>query len=151
MKYSPVVYIDDGKSLRDDQSFAWSCLPRYGVYPRLQPGSKSNGASYIFYTVTPLAYSTHRSQYAVYNNPDRDPYTARPKDYHYTCRKNPGDVQSYDDDLAPFVDEGRELLHRHGQTDQIITSEISPLYRRHVQETLGAASAEVDDFIDSKD
>ena len=125
--------------------------PLYGngghlVYPRMQPGSELNGAPEIYYNGEPFPYTSDWYRYAVYNNPNWNAATIGPNDYDAAYTIDPGDIESWDGNLAPYRDAGGKLLHYHGQADPIISSDNSPRYYDHVSRTMGQKSSELDSF-----
>ncbi|KAK3293157.1 Tannase/feruloyl esterase [Chaetomium fimeti] len=116
------------------------------VYPRMQPGSELLGTPYIYYSGQPFQYSADWFRYVVYNDPNWDPATLGPADYAHSDTLNPSDIRTWSGDLSAANARGAKILHYHGQQDEIISSSNSPRYYKHVAETMGLSSAELDSF-----
>jgi feruloyl esterase len=116
------------------------------IYPRAQPGGEGLGAPYILYTGQTFVYATDWYKYAVYKDENFDANNLTTKDFDYGYIKNPGNSQSFEGNLAPFRKAGGKVLTYHGQADPLITSDISPIYYKHVQKTMGLGTNQMDDF-----
>ncbi|KAH6838680.1 Tannase/feruloyl esterase [Chaetomium sp. MPI-CAGE-AT-0009] len=116
------------------------------VYPRMQPGSELLGTPYIYYSGQPFQYSADWFKYVVYNDPNWDPTTLGPADYAHSDALNPSDIRTWSGDLSAARARGAKILHYHGQQDQIISSSNSPRYYKHVAQTMGLSSRQLDSF-----
>ncbi|KAK4096809.1 tannase and feruloyl esterase [Parathielavia hyrcaniae] len=116
------------------------------VYPRMQPGSELLGTPYIYWSGQPFAYTADWFRYVIHSDPAWDPATLGPADYALADALNPADIRTWSGDLSKVRARGARILHWHGLQDQIISSEISPLYYDHVARTMNLPSGELDEF-----
>lgn len=122
-------------------------LNDYGdlVYPRLAPGAELAAAP-ILLAGNIFPYSVDFFRYAIYNDPSWSPYTLNGTDYDNAARLNPFNIQTWEGDLSGVNNRGAKVLHWHGAEDPIISSEISPLYYKHVSSTMRLSPEELDSF-----
>ena len=62
----------------------------------------------------------------IFNDSNWDPLTLSKDDFALSSTLNLFNIDTWEGDLSAFQDKGGKLLHYHGQTDGIITSENSP-------------------------
>ena len=115
------------------------------VYPPLQYGAEVAAAP-VLANGLPFPYGTDWFRYAIWSDPNWDPALVGPKDYDYAAKLDPFEIQSYKGDLSRVRDRGTKIIHWHGQIDQIISSDISPMYYNHVLSTMNATTDELDEF-----
>ncbi|KAI8933864.1 hypothetical protein NX059_009562 [Plenodomus lindquistii] len=115
------------------------------VYPRLQPGAEL-GAAAALLNGRSFPYTNDWFRYAIYNDPSWAPESISGKDYDYSARKNPFNIETWKGDLSAVKNRGAKVLHWHGAVDNIISSENSPRYYQHVSSTMGLSPAELDSF-----
>ncbi|KAE9370689.1 ferulic acid esterase [Stipitochalara longipes BDJ] len=115
------------------------------IYPRMQPGSEII-ASLVYYANGPFSYSSDWFKYIVYNNSNWDPANFTIADAKVAEDQNPFDIATWNGNISAFQNNGGKLLHYHGQMDEIITSENSPVYYNLVSRTMGLNSSALDDF-----
>jgi feruloyl esterase len=115
------------------------------VYPRFQPGPEIIGANILF-NGQPFAYTADWYRYVLYNNPSWDPLTLGSKDYDYSARVNPFNIQTWKGDLSAVQKRGSKIIHWHGTADFIISSDNSPRYYELVSSTMGLSPEKLDDF-----
>lgn len=115
------------------------------IFPRMNYGAEI-AASFIYYNGQPFQYTEDWYRYAIYNDPTWDAATLSLADTVYAHAKNPSNIETWNGDLSPFQKKGGKILHYHGQTDAIITSNNSPRYYNHVSNTMQLPSSDLDDF-----
>ncbi|KFZ03421.1 hypothetical protein V502_10959 [Pseudogymnoascus sp. VKM F-4520 (FW-2644)] len=115
------------------------------VYPGMQPGSEETGAVQTLYTGQVIG-SSDWFKYAILNDPNWDPATINPNDWHKSQDANLFNIQTWEGDLSAFQNRGSKLLHYHGLQDGVITSENSPRYYQHVSDTMGKTPDQLDEF-----
>lgn len=114
------------------------------VYPRFQPGAEIVGALAMF-NGRPFGASDW-FKYAIIANPNWDPLTLNPTDWHASQDRNLANVQTWNGDISRFRAAGGKVLHYHGLMDGIISSENSPRYYSHVSKTMNLTPKELDEF-----
>ncbi|KAH8205752.1 hypothetical protein TruAng_000028 [Truncatella angustata] len=114
-------------------------------YPRLNPSGESQ-AQYVYFSGTPLLYSSDWYKYVVYNDSTWDPDSWTVADAKVALDQNPFNVQTFNADISAFRDAGGKLLSYHGTSDGIITSDDTKLYYRSVVETMNLSPSELDQF-----
>ncbi|KAH9226840.1 hypothetical protein K456DRAFT_1754665 [Colletotrichum gloeosporioides 23] len=104
------------------------------VYPKMQLGSEFTGAvdRYFSGAVSPVS---DWWRYAIFNDSTWDPMSFGPENYT---------VASGLDHLNIDTSRGGKLLHWHGLTDGVLSSENSPRRYEHVSQTMGMDSDALD-------
>lgn len=115
------------------------------IYPRMNYGSELS-AAYIYYNGQPFQYTDDWYKYAIYNDPTWSAANLSLEDTVYAAAKNPDNIETWNGDLSGFQKKGGKILHYHGQTDPIITSDNSPRYYNHVSNTMQLRSSDLDEF-----
>lgn len=115
------------------------------VYPRLQPGAEIL-ASFVLFGGNPFPYTTDWFRYALYNDPTWDPATLDSDDYNNAARINPFGIETFKGDLSNAQKSGTKILHWHGTSDFIISSDNSARYYNHVSSTMGLPPKKLDEF-----
>ncbi|KAH6723676.1 Tannase/feruloyl esterase [Leptodontidium sp. MPI-SDFR-AT-0119] len=115
------------------------------VYPRLQPGAERTGAPQTYFMGQRFGAADWFA-YAIFNDPNWDPLSLTPADYVLSSSMNRFNIETFEGDLSAFQKKGGKLLHYHGLADGVISGENSPRYYQHVSDTMGLASAELDEF-----
>jgi feruloyl esterase len=126
--FSPVVQTDDSI-----------------IYPRLQPGGEV-GTPQLLLTGMIFPYTQDWFRYIIYNDPSWDPATLNKKDMGYASHLDPQHAQTWKGDLSAFRSRGAKVLHYHGQSDPLISSDNSPRYYEHVASTMRLEPDQLDDF-----
>jgi feruloyl esterase len=103
-------------------------------------------ASYIYYNGQPFPYTQDWYRYAIYNDPNWSAADLSLADTVYAPAKNPSNIETWNGDLSGFQNKGGKILHYHGLTDSIITSDNSPRYYNHVSNTMQLRSSDLDEF-----
>ncbi|KAH7322529.1 tannase and feruloyl esterase [Stachybotrys elegans] len=111
------------------------------IYPRLQPGADPHP----YGSGSPYDISVDWFRYVVYNNTEWEPIFGL-ADYEAAIALNPFNVQTWEGDLSGAKEAGTRILHYHGLTDDVISSEISQRYYNYVSRTMGLTSDELDEF-----
>jgi len=115
------------------------------IYPRMNYGVELT-AAFIYYNGQPFPYTQDWYRYAILNDPDWSAADLTLADTVYAHAKNPFNIETWEGDLSGFQKKGGKLLHYHGLTDAIITSDNSPRYYNHVSNTMSLRSSELDEF-----
>lgn len=123
----------------------WYGLNGSLIYPRMNYGAELT-ARFVYYSGQPFMYTEDWYRYAIYNDPTWDAATLSLEDAAYAAAKNPSNIETWKGDLSAFQDKGGKILHYHGLTDGIITSDNSPRYYNHVSNTMGLHSDDLDEF-----
>lgn len=123
----------------------WYGLNGSLIYPRMNYGAELT-ARFVYYSGQPFMYTEDWYRYAIYNDPTWDAATLSLEDAAYAAAKNPSNIETWKGDLSAFQDKGGKILHYHGLTDAIITSDNSPRYYNHVSNTMGLHSNDLDEF-----
>jgi hypothetical protein len=105
-----------------------------------------NIAAFIYYNGQPFPYTQDWYRYAIFNDPDWSAADLTLEDAAYAHKKNPFNIETWNGDLSGFQNKGGKILHYHGQTDGVITSDNSPRYYNHVSNTMQLRSSELDEF-----
>jgi feruloyl esterase len=85
-------------------------------------------------------------RYVIYQNPNWDASTLSLKDMVYASKLNVEGAETWNGDLSKFKDRGAKVIHYHGLTDPLISSENSERYYNHVRKTMGHSTAQLDEF-----
>ena len=85
-------------------------------------------------------------RYVVAEDPNWDLSSLTPDLAVAVQQANPFNVETFDGDLTSFRDRGAKILHWHGQADPTVANGISNEYYAHVQKTMNASTAELDEF-----
>lgn len=123
----------------------WYGLNGSLIYPRMNYGAELT-ARFVYYSGQPFMYTEDWYRYAIYNDPTWDAATLSLEDAAYAAAKNPSNIETWKGDLSAFQGKGGKILHYHGSTDGIITSDNSPRYYNHVSNTMGLHSDDLDEF-----
>lgn len=115
------------------------------IFPRMNYGAEIQ-SSYIYYNGQPFAYTQDWYRYALYNDPTWSAADLTLEDTVKAHQLNPFNIETWNGDLSGFQKKGGKLLHYHGLTDAIITSDNSPRYYNHVSNTMQLRSSELDEF-----
>lgn len=115
------------------------------IYSRMNFGAEI-AASAIYYNGRPFGYTQDWYRYAIYNNRNWSAADLSLEDTAYAAAKNPSNIETWNGDLSPFQQKGGKILHYHGLTDPIITSDNSPRYYNHVSNTMELPSRHLDEF-----
>jgi feruloyl esterase len=115
------------------------------IYSRMNYGTE-NIAAFIYYNGQPFPYTQDWYRYAIFNDPDWSAADLTLEDAAYAHKKNPFNIETWNGDLSGFQNKGGKILHYHGQTDGVITSDNSPRYYNHVSNTMQLRSSELDEF-----
>ena len=123
--------------------------PLYGengtmLYPRMQPGSELYAAPTV-YTGQPFKFTEDWYKYVVYD-PSYNATKWKVHDAEVALAQNPYNIQTFEGDLSPFKKAGGKVLHYHGLQDQLVSSEGSKLYYRHVSKTMDLPPYQLDEF-----
>ena len=95
----------------------------------------------------PFQYSVDWFRYVIHQDPTWDSSTLGPDDYTASALLDPFGVQTWQGDLSAARDRGVKILHYHGLSDPVISSDNSRRYYNHVAESMGGlTSAEMDKF-----
>lgn len=112
------------------------------IYPRLHlganPTSLNNGR--------PFQYSVDWFRYVIHQDPSWDPRTINQQDYIASATLDPYGVQGWVGDLSASKDRGVKIIHYHGLSDPVISSENSHRYYNHVAATMDLSYEEMDGF-----
>ncbi|KAE9964918.1 hypothetical protein EG328_010115 [Venturia inaequalis] len=112
------------------------------IYPGL---SIDAGYSHIF-DGAPFPYTVDWFRYAIYQNASWDATTLSLEDMAYAYKLNPSNAETWSGDLNAFFNRGSKVIHYHGLSDPIISSENSKRYYEHVRSTMGLTYAAQDEF-----
>ncbi|KAL1586083.1 hypothetical protein WHR41_04881 [Cladosporium halotolerans] len=115
------------------------------IYSRMNYGSELT-ARFIYYNGQPFPYTEGWYRYAIYNDPTWSAAGLTLEDAAYAAAKNPSNIETWNGDLSGFQRSGGKLLHYHGLTDAVITSDNSPRYYNHVSNTMALPSSDLDEF-----
>jgi hypothetical protein len=115
------------------------------IYSRMNYGTE-NIAAFIYYNGQPFPYTQDWYRYAIFNDPNWSAADLTLEDTAYAHKKNPFNIETWNGDLSGFQKKGGKILHYHGQTDGVITSDNSPRYYNHVSNTMQLRSSELDEF-----
>jgi hypothetical protein len=115
------------------------------VYPRLQPGAEATEAPFTYFGGQRFGAADWFS-YAIFNDSNWDPLSLKPKDYDLSADLNLFNIETWEGDLSAFKERGGKVLHYHGLTDGVISSDNSPRYYEHVSQTMAMNSEALDEF-----
>lgn len=91
-------------------------------------------------------YTVDWFRYVVYQNASWDATTISLADMAYAHKLNPSDADTWSGDLNAFFHRGSKVIHYHGLSDPVISSENSKRYYEHVRSTMGLTYAAQDEF-----
>ncbi|KAJ4314235.1 hypothetical protein N0V94_006543 [Neodidymelliopsis sp. IMI 364377] len=115
------------------------------VYPRLQPGAEATEAPFTYFGGQRFGAADWFS-YAIFNDSNWDPFSLKPKDYDLSADLNLFNIETWEGDLSAFKERGGKVLHYHGLTDGVISSDNSPRYYEHVSQNVAINSEDLDEF-----
>lgn len=108
----------------------------------MQPG----GAYGPIYNGKLFSYTIEWFRYAIYGDPNWDAAKLTLTDMAYATKLNPSNAETWDGDLSAFKSRGGKVIHYHGLTDTLISSDNSARYYKHVLDTMKTTPAQLDEF-----
>ncbi|QDS76766.1 hypothetical protein FKW77_001803 [Venturia effusa] len=85
-------------------------------------------------------------RFVIFQNVSWDPTTLSLADMAFASQLNPSNVETWSGDLNAFFKRGSKVIHYHGLSDPVISSENSKRYYEHVRSTMGLTYAAQDEF-----
>ncbi|TLD31802.1 feruloyl esteras-like protein B [Venturia nashicola] len=112
----------------------------------IYPGLTIDVGYSLTFNGSPFPYTMDWFRYAIYQNASWDAATLSLEDMAYAHKLNPSNAETWSGDLNAFFNRGSKVIHYHGLSDPVISSENSKRYYEHVRSTMGLTYAAQDEF-----